>query len=181
MAENNEIIILKNIVGILDQWWTPIIILTYLFGFCLVIMGLIRMGTHKDRGGGTFYGPTMTMISGICLLSLHSVYDIITVSVFGSEKRSLGSLGYDITTNNVSEVYVQFALALFVFIGLLSCIKGIYMLHTSVKDQKQNEFGAIIHIISGVILVNIQPFLKMIGVSLGGIAESSINNILNLI
>jgi CheY-specific phosphatase CheX len=64
-------------------------------------------------------------------------------------------------------IYVTFAIAVVILVGIMGTIKGVMLLSASKSDtRKLGE--AITHMIGGVAAINIQTIISMFGETVGG-------------
>lgn len=178
--------IIANVVNLCNDWWGPIIIFSYLFGFCVLVIGIINLAKSSQRTGQGFYMPMMAIITGIFLLNLPAILNVVSHTFFDNNPTSnfgLNGLSYQASSgSDITKLFLVGAFALFSVVGLFSIARGVYMLYTSSTQQSQNSFvGALIHIIAGVFLINLDQFLRLFGKSMGSIVESSISGMLDIL
>lgn len=68
-----------------QAWWEPIILLSELSGFAMLVFALVRlarMGARQDHGG--FSGVIMAALVGVLLLSLSETVGTFSSTLFGA-------------------------------------------------------------------------------------------------
>ena len=170
-----------NIIETLNALWGPIKIFAILIGYLLVGIGLFSfaMSMH-DKYSVSSYASFMMIITGFMLVSIDAFLTTASYSLFdqSSELDVFGYTGAD-ASSSIGHKYTILVFAILKFLGLIAGIKGIYTLYSQSKDEKQSIFTAIMFLIVAVIGLNFPHFLDMIGATLGGTAQVSIDRILD--
>lgn len=172
-----EVII--NIIETLNALWSPVKIVGLLIGYLLVGIGLFCFAMSMDKSRDTSsYTAIMMVIAGFFLVSMDAFLSAASYSLF-EQSSDLDVLGYSSAqTSGMGEKYVALAFALTKFLGLLAGIKGIYTLYSQASDRNHSIFTAIVYLVIAVIGLNFPHFLDVLGTTLGGTVETSIDKIL---
>ena len=171
--------VVVNIIETLNALWDPVKIIGLLIGYLLVGLGLFcfAMSLDKSKNVST-YAAIMMMIAGFLLVSMDAFLKAASYSVF-DQSSDLAVLGYsEAATATAEGRYTALAFASFKFLGLLAGIKGIYTLYSQADNRSQSAFTAIMFLVVAVIGLNFPHFLDMIGTTLGGSVETSIDRVL---
>lgn len=168
-----------NIIETLNALWDPIKIVGLLIGYLLVGIGLFCFAMSMDKSKNvSLYASLMMMIAGFLLVSLDAFLSAASFSLI-EQSSDLATLGYSSAdTSSAKGRYTALAFALIKFLGLIAGIKGIYTLYSQADDRSQSIFTAIMFLGIAVIGLNFPHFLDMMGATLGGSVETSIDRVL---
>jgi len=171
--------IVVNIIEQLNALWEPVKIVALLIGYLLVGFGLFWFALSSDKSRGVSpYSCLMMIAAGLILVSLDSFLQISSYSLF-EQSSNLDALGYsDKQASGTWEKFSVLGFAVFKFLGLIAGIKGIYTMYSMTKSQQQSVFTVILYLFLAVVGLNFPHFLDIIGTSLGGVVESSIDKAL---
>ncbi len=173
-----EIEIITNVVETLSALWDPVKIVGTLIGYLLVGIGLFCFAMSMDKTRGvSSYAAIMMMVAGFFLVSLDAFLGAASQSLFG-ESSDLEGLSYSGGGSSAGGQFVGLAIAVAQFLGLIAGIKGIYTLYSQASDRNQSVFTAVMFLTIAVIGLNFPQFLEMLGATLGGVVEESINAVL---
>lgn len=153
---------------------TIIVIFCLIAGIIFAFMGLHRL-TKSEREGAR--GPLgigtiiLFLVSGI-LMSMGPTIGTVTQTMFGS--RAVGNyveiLGFsgsvDLShAHNVAAAIVQFMM----IVGLISFVRGWFILKAAADggSQQATIMSSVVHIIAGILLINLGPFLMAVQKTLG--------------
>lgn len=143
-------------------------------GIIFAFMGLHRL-TKTEREGAR--GPLgigtiiLFLVAGV-LMSMGSTVGTITETFFSS--RGVGNyvsiLGFsgsvDLThAHNVANAIVQFMM----IVGLISFVRGWFILKAAADggSQQATIMSSVVHIVAGILLINLGPFLMAVQKTLG--------------
>ena len=171
--------IVVNIIETLNALWDPVKIIGLLIGYLLVGIGLFCFAMSMDKSKNvSLYASLMMMIAGFLLVSLDSFLSAASFSVL-DQRSDLSTLGYsNASTSDATAKYTALTFAVVKFLGLIAGIKGIYTLYSQADDRSQSIFTAIMFLGIAVIGLNFPQFLDIVGVSLGGSVETTIDKVL---
>ncbi len=172
---NTMLSALKNNCG-------PIIIFVgataYVMGIWFIVsavMGLKRLGESAAMASqthGSMSGPLMKLIIGVVLVYLPSTIDVSVTTlwgygILGSDSSSVVS--YSAASSDPFGPIKEGAIAVVRVIGYVSFVRGLVMLsHSGDQGSQQGSFGkGFMHIIGGVLAINIVGTIKIIGNTLG--------------
>lgn len=172
---------LANIIGILDSFWEPVKVVAIFLGYLLVGIGLFCFAMSQDRSSGqSMYSSIMMMIAGFFLVSLDAFLDVAGKSLL-DENSDLSTLGYSSdSASGGPDLVLVFVFAVVKFLGLIAGIKGIWTLYSQTEQRNSSMFTAVMYLLLAVIGLNMPHFLDMLGTSLGGVAETTIDKVLDL-
>lgn len=161
-----------NVIPHLQLWWPAVIVLAYAVGVGLAVLSLVRMAGRAQRGGrGTAY---FTFVSAVLLLNLPAFMDSLSLTVFNQTSEQ--TLSYA-PPSSPGSVYIQFALYAIMTVGVIGIIRGICLLRDS-PNQAMSFSRGIVHIVGGIIAVNLVTFLRGIGATVGGDVQTYIARII---
>ncbi len=163
---------LANVIPHLQQWWPVIVTLSYLIGISFAVLSAVQAISQKHRFDRTVAAWSFTC--AVLLLNLPAFMDTLSMSIF--DKSSEHILSYSPSASPAS-IYVQFAVYCIAIIGLIGIVRGLCLLRDT-PNQSKNFSRAFVHMIGGIIAVNLVEFLRGIGATLGGDVQSHINTIL---
>lgn len=153
---------------------TIITIFCLIAGIIFAFMGLHRL-TKSEREGAR--GPLgfgtiiLFLVSGV-LMSMGSTIGTVTQTFFGTHNVTnaveiLGfSGGVDLThATNVLGAIIQFMMV----VGLISFVRGWFILKAAADggSQQATIMSSVVHIIAGILLINLGPFLRAVQKTLG--------------
>lgn len=173
----NEIIV--NIVEQLNALWEPVKIVALFIGYLLIGLGLFWFAMSADRSRGVSpYSCIMMIVAGIFLVSFDSFLRVASYSLF-DQSSNLDALGYSASTiSGVWEKFSTLGFAVLKFLGLIAGIKAIYTMYSMTQDRRSSVFTVVLYLALAVIGLNFPHFLDIVGASLGGVVETSINKAL---
>ena len=148
---------LANVIPHLQQWWPVIVTLSYLIGIGFAVLSAVQAISQKHR-----FDRTVAAWSFTCAVLLLNLPEHI--------------LSYSPSASPAS-IYIQFAVYCIAIIGLIGIVRGLCLLRDT-PNQPKNFSRAFVHMIGGIIAVNLVEFLRGIGATLGGDVQSHINTIL---
>lgn len=161
-----------NVIPHLQQWWPVVLTLSYLIGLVFAIVSLFQAVNHKHRFNRAV--AIWTFVSAVLLVNLPSIMDSMALSIFNTTSEQ--SLSYS-PPSSPGAVYIQFAVIAIGFVGLIGIARGICLLR-DVGSQPGNLSRGIVHMVGGILAVNLVKFLNGIGATIGGDVQSYIAKIL---
>ena len=161
-----------NVIPHLQQWWPVVLTLSYLVGLIFAIVSLFQSVDHKNKFNRMT--AVWTFVSAVLLSNLPSMLDSMAMSIFNSGSEQ--SLSYS-PPGSPGAVYIQFAVIAIRFVGLIGIARGICLLR-GVSSQPGNLSRGIVHMVGGIIAVNLVTFLQGIGATIGGDVQSYIAKII---
>lgn len=163
---------LANVLPHLQQWWKPIILLAYLIGLAFAVLSLTQAVNQRHRHGRS--GAALTFLAAVLLLNLPSLMDSLSMTIFNQSSEQ--TLSYS-PPSSPGSVYIQFAVYAIMTVGVIGIIRGVCLLRDS-AGQPGNFSRGIVHMVGGIIAVNLITFLRGIGATIGGDVQSYISTIL---
>jgi hypothetical protein len=156
----------------------------FLMGIVLFISGLLRIRKNAENPNNYSISSCIWMlISGSLLISLGTFYNVISSSMGASligDTKSILAVNAHISLASGTQSASGFAkfvptetgqtiLAFIYFIGIVSFVKGIFLLKDlgSPQGQQAGLSKPITHIMGGVVAMNILKFSCMVGVFIG--------------
>lgn len=179
MRMESEIIV--NIIEQLNALWGPVQIVALFVGYLLVGLGLFWFAMSSDSSRGISpYSCLMMIVAGIILVSFDSFLQISSYSVF-EQSSNLDTLGYTSEgSSGMWERYSSLGFAILKFLGLIAGFKGIYTMYSMTEDKNSSVFTVVMYMALAIIGLNFPHFLEIVGNSLGGVVESSIDKVLQV-
>ena len=153
---------------------TPVIYLTtaisFILGFWFVISSIIelkKIGQSQSSAASesVIGGPIMRLFIGIALIYLPSTIDITTSTLWGGSSLQ----AYTPAAGDRLAIVKSSALVLIRAVGYVSFIRGFVILsHSTKQGAQQGTVGkGFLHIIGGILAINVWPTLEVIRASLG--------------
>ena len=161
---------------IIGPMHTLITFFGYVAGIILIMIGISRLMKSAQEGarGPGGIGTMMTFAAGGALMSFNGMITAITRSVFGMDEfntRTFATLGYKGIDSDAQEhmyVVISSVLKFMIIIGLVSFIRGIFIMRSVAEGNGQaSMMSAVTHIIGGAIAINLGAFINAIHASLG--------------
>lgn len=161
-----------NVIPHLQQWWPVIIVLAYTIGIGLAVLSLAQAISQRNR----FNRSTafFSFISAVLLLNLPALMDSLSLTIFNQSSEQ--ALSYT-PPSSPGSVYIQFAVYAIMTVGVIGIIRGTCLLRDS-PNQSMNFSRGIVHLIGGIVAVNLVTFLRGIGATVGGDVQSYISKII---
>ena len=160
---------MTSLVGIIQ-------VLGVVLGGIVVIMGLYRIAMSSRRPDYSVGGGIMRVVFGTLLVSLMPTLNLLSQSLLETNAPtsvlSYTGSGGPAPTSGLFELGV---VALQV-VGYFAFVRGLWMLAHSLDDRGMVG-SAFVHVLTGVVCINIVTFLNLIGASIGTQAKSVISNI----
>lgn len=168
---------LNTMLAALKSNAEPIIALTktiaYVMGFWLAISGIqdLKVIGHSRGFGmspesGQLSRPLMRFGIGVALIYFPSTIDLAVSTLWGSSSI----LEYQVTSSDPFGPAKEGAVALIKIIGYISFVRGLIILSRSTSHQgsQQGTIGkGIVHLIGGILAINIGATIEVIKNSLG--------------
>lgn len=164
MGEN----MLSTAMPHVKAWWGYIIVLLYAAGFFCFTAALVNV--PKARLKQTYGRCILGMVAGVALLNAPGLLNVLSYTLFSNE--SVQELSYT-PPGHEGQIYVQFAVYVVAVVGLCAIARGILIMRRT--DQNNHELSrALIHLAGGIICVNLPQFLRMLGATLGGEVQTTV-------
>jgi hypothetical protein len=161
-----------NVIPHLQQWWPVIIMLAYLVGVAFTVVAAVQAISQKHR-----FNRSTAMWSfwaAVLLLNLPTFMDSLSMTVFNQSSEQ--SLSYS-PPSHPGSVYLQFAVYGIMTVGAIGIARGICLMRDT-PNQAMNLSRGIVHLFGGILAVNIIPFLRGIGATVGGDVQSYVTKII---
>ena len=161
-----------NVIPHLQQWWPVLIRLSYLAGLIFAFVALGQSISHKHRFNRL--SALWTFVCAVLLVNFPSLLDSMAMTVFNTTSEQ--SLSYS-PPGSPGAVYIQFAVYAIALVGVIGVARGICLLR-DIPNQPGNLSRGLVHVIGGVIAINLVTFLRGIGATIGGDVQSYIAKII---
>jgi hypothetical protein len=158
-----------------------LILVSWIIGLLMIISALIRITKPGFvNKNGTATGTIMMLIIGAMLMSLPATINMIEMTIFGDTQINVDSQAYSaaedlsyLDANDEKTTAIVKAInAAFQYIrilGLIAFIRGLYLLKTAVDGGQASTFAASLHIIGGVLAMNIAPVIRIFKETVQGV------------
>lgn len=161
-----------NVIPHIQQWWPVIIILAYVIGVAFAVISCVQAVSRKNRFNRST--AVWAFWAAVLLLNLPTLMDSLSLTVFNQSSEQ--TLSYT-PPSSPGSVYIQFAVYAIMTVGIIGIIRGICLMRDT-ANQSMNFSRAIVHLIGGIIAVNLVTFLRGIGATIGGDVETYITTII---
>ncbi len=146
----------------------------YVAGTIFIMIGISRLtksaqdGARGPGGIGTF----MTFIAGGALISFNDLMRTFSFTMFSDIKtKTYATLSYTKGFGGAEDsalVVISAILKFMIIIGLISFIRGIFIVRKVAEgDSQSSMMAAITHLVAGAIAVNLGAFLELVQGTLG--------------
>jgi hypothetical protein len=153
--------LLANLAPHLEAWWGVITALGALAGLCLAISGLAGLAGRGGRGRAR---ALTTLLSGVLLLNLPEVLDVLSRTLVGTDAADV--LSYRPPAAEGGSL-VRVAVLALGLTGLVGVARGLYLLGLGPAEGGGLP-RALVHLAGGILCVNFVEFVKILASSLGG-------------
>lgn len=153
-------------------------ILSWLLGVIMVVSALIRVSKPGFvHGKGTPSGTFAMLIIGAMLVSLPATIKSIEQTIFKASQNELdqswseSDLSYMKKGGEANERVLKAINAAFQYIrilGLIAFIRGLYLLKTAVDGGQASILMASMHLIGGVLAMNVAPVVRIFHKTVNG-------------
>ncbi|MDR2503366.1 MAG: hypothetical protein LBD82_03135 [Deltaproteobacteria bacterium] len=161
-----------NVIPHLQQWWPVLIVLAYLLGVIFVMVAAAQAINQKHKFSRST--DLWTFMAAVLLLNLPALMDSLSMTVFNQSSEQ--SLSYS-PPSSPGSVYLQFAVYGIMTVGVIGITRGICLMRDT-PNQAMSMSRGLIHLFGGILAVNIIPFLRGIGATLGGDVQTYIARII---
>ncbi len=161
-----------NVIPHLQQWWPVIITLAYLVGVAFTVVAAVQAVSQKQRFNRST--AAWSFLAAVLLLNLPALMDSLSMTVFNQSSEQ--SLSYS-PPSHPGSIYIQFATYAIMTVGAVGIARGICLMRDT-PNQAMNMSRGIVHLFGGILAVNIIPFLRGIGATVGGDVQSYIAKII---
>jgi hypothetical protein len=158
----------------LGPFWDLFVVAAYLIGLCFVVGGLFLLQRNAGQSGG-YSAPVAMFIAGMALLSLESMLDAVSQSLFQQDApRSLSTVS---TGGGADAAFINFAVRVAQLVGLYGSIKGVVMLGHIGNGSGGSKYSAWVFIVGGCCCINIVNLSTALGNSVGGVLRDVITRL----
>lgn len=161
-----------NVIPHLQQWWPVLVRLAYLIGVAFALVSLTQAVSRKQRFNRST--AAWTFVCAVLLLNLPALMDSLSMTVFNQSSEQ--TLSYSPPSSHGS-VYIQFSVYVIATVGLIGIARGLCLMRDT-PNQAMNFSRGIVHLLGGILAVNLVTFLRGIGATIGGGVQTYIANIL---
>lgn len=162
---------LGNMSQQLGPLWNLMLLAAYLAGLLFVggsLLHIKRAASHHGGMGQHHTGAGIAgIVCGVFLLSLPTFLDVASMSLFQQSApdgltRVSGGSGPD-------QAFIKFSITIVMLVGLYAVIKGISLFKTHAQTHQPGMFwSATVFLVMGIICINCETFMLMLGRSIGG-------------
>lgn len=168
-------VMLANFVSnIRDPFIALVSIISITMGVFFVVRGLVKASHYgTDPRAHSVTSILTNLIVGAILVSGGQILDMITASVFGFGGvltfNSLSWTAIDQLGNTQHfKTAVEAALRFFQLIGLISFVRGFYIIKNAIEGQGQATIPqGLTHVVGGVLAINIFMFMRVMDYTFG--------------
>ena len=124
----------STVTSQLAMWWQPIILISELIGFGMLVFALIALIRHQGRGQqGGLGAIAMSALVGILLLSLHATIGSMSATFFGSGVTNPLAYATPQGVSTLSSVDIM-GLTIVRIVGLIGFVNGLIYLKRAGQD-----------------------------------------------
>jgi hypothetical protein len=142
-----------------------------LVGLWLTVSGLMALSSKSQGGRGR---ALAALASGALLVNLPELIDALSQTLFSAD--SLSPLAYSAPKGHSAGSLVKVSVLAIGLIGLIGVARGAYLLRLSPAEGGGLP-RALVHMIGGVVCVNLTEFLRLLAAALGGDAQALLASI----
>lgn len=146
----------------------------YVAGAVFILIGISRLmkSTQDGPRGPSGMGTWVTFIIGGLLLSYNSLLHSFSTSMFDASIKTKAALNYTSGMTQAEEqhveVVIQSVLQFMILVGLISFVRGWFIVRDVAEgNQQASMMAGVTHIIGGALAVNLGPLLNAIQQTLG--------------
>lgn len=163
--------LLQNLIPHLEAWWGPITLIAAAIGLALAVSGLtgLALGNGERR-----WKAFASLLSGVLLINLPELMDVLSQTILSADSAS--PLSYAAPRNHPAGNLVRVSVLVIGLVGLIGVARGVYLLRLA-PAEGGGPARALVHLIGGILCVNLVEFLKLLAASLGGEVEAIIATI----
>lgn len=163
---DNEI--LNNIYETIQKIYLPLHITGVLLGLFLFGAGLVKWAhTVKYPGKVSKASIVGLLAGGLMLMNTNAILTILTHTLLGGS--SLWLLTFEASVApGPGETYMKAVVAAAKCIGAFGFLRGCYLLGSPNGESRSTVWAGLIHIIGGVLALNLEVFAIMLGDTFGG-------------
>ncbi|WP_045861750.1 hypothetical protein [Teredinibacter purpureus] len=141
-----------------------------LAGLVSVGLSLLHQVTAGRRGQGPLPATIAGLIFGSLLLSLSTVVNIFSVSIFGAVADPKIISSYTPVTGDNTRIAIQAIVAIVNVIGWVAAARGLWRWRVGPKYDQPGWFGSgLTFVLAGSIATNLYVFADVLAVSVGAI------------
>ena len=146
--------------------------LAYLVGVAFTIVAAVQAISQNQRFSRST--ALWSFWAAVLLLNLPTLMDSLSMTVFNQSSEQ--SLSYT-PPSHPGSIYLQFAVYGIMTVGVIGIARGISLMRDT-PNQPMNLSRGIVHLFGGILGVNIIPFLRGIGATVGGDVQSYVAKII---
>ena len=166
MSEMNAVDMLVNLSRAFPAAQQAIMISAYVFGLVLVGFGLMRFLREKRKGNTESTSLIMVIVGSLTLAFTDAMTGVTQMLFAGASPRQI--LSSVSAGPNPAKVIMNVVLDFLVLIGWISGLRGLYFISRTGDQYSRNGFArGALHLLAGVILINLTLFASAIANQLG--------------
>jgi hypothetical protein len=159
-----------NLIPHLEAWWPVLVVIIALIGLVMTVSGLAKLTRRSQSGRRKAF---MILLAGVLLLNAPEFLDVLTRTIFAQD--AVGALSYRPPANVASGI-IRLVVLVVAITGLIGVARGIHILSRSTEGGGGLS-RALVHIVGGILCVNLPTFLRILAASLGGEVGSIVSAI----
>jgi hypothetical protein len=117
----------------------------------------------------------ITLVAGTLMLNAPSVLDAFSQTFFNQPSAEV--LSYRPPETNPASGYLRLVVLMVALTGLIGVARGLYLMRLS-AGEGGGLARAIVHIVGGILCINLVEFIKLLGASLGVDVEVLVSSLL---
>ena len=166
MGETTAVDMLVNLSRAFPAVQQAIMISAYVFGLVLVGFGLMRFLREKRKGNTESTSLIMVIVGSLTLAFTDSMAGVTQMLFAGTNPRQI--LSSVSAGPNPAKVIMGVVLDFLVLVGWISGLRGLYFISRTGDQYSRDGFArGALHLIAGVILINLTLFASAIANQLG--------------
>jgi hypothetical protein len=168
---NNELLqALANLTADIAPFWDLILTLSYIGGAIFVVAGLMAMAGSGRQGRGAG-----SVVVGTLLLGLPAIMDAASQTLFNAQApRGLSMMG---SGGGPGDTFVLFAVRVAQLTGLIGLVKGLSLLRNAGDGRGGGIAHGATYVTAGILCINIVPFMRAVGGSIGGMFQQVVTRL----
>ncbi len=166
MGETTAVDMLVNLSRAFPAVQQAIMISAYVFGLVLIGFGLMRFLREKRKGNTESTSLIMVIVGSLTLAFTDSMAGVTQMLFAGTNPRQI--LSSVSAGPNPAKVIMSVVLDFLVLVGWISGLRGLYFISRTGDQYSRDGFArGALHLIAGVILINLTLFASAIANQLG--------------
>jgi hypothetical protein len=163
MGGNELLAAIANLTQELAPFWDLAMVVAYLAGLCISVIGFLTLTRDGQRGTGV-----ACLIFGALLLGLPTIMDAASQTLFNMDAPK--GLSTAAPGGGADRVFIAFAVAVAALIGVIAVIRSLIMASKIGSGTSNAGAGpAIVYFVAGILCINLVTVTRILGASIGGV------------